>query len=56
MNKLMNTYNGTERTLPQVQKIVEEAGWKVMRVHRAGPAVPSKVIAVPMDDVALRLA
>ncbi|KAJ3553485.1 hypothetical protein NM688_g3587 [Phlebia brevispora] len=47
---MMALHDGIERTLPQFQKIVEESGWKIVKVVRDNST--SKVVAVPASDYA----
>ena len=44
---MIEMLNGTERTIPQMQKVIEEAGWKLDRVVQGVNFGTQKVIAIP---------
>lgn len=44
---MIEQVNGKERTLKQVNELLEQTGWKVLRVHQVLTFGSSKVVAVP---------
>ncbi len=43
---MLTGFNGSERTVPQFDKIFDEGGWKLVKVHRR-PGTFSHIIGVP---------
>ncbi|THG97673.1 hypothetical protein EW026_g4370 [Hermanssonia centrifuga] len=44
--QMLTGFNGSERTVPQFDKIFDEGGWKLVKVHRR-PGTFSHIIGVP---------
>ncbi|THG99674.1 hypothetical protein EW026_g2708 [Hermanssonia centrifuga] len=44
---MMNAHDGVERTIVQFNKIFEESGWKISRVHRGVLGIASTITGVP---------
>ena len=44
---MIEQLNGKERTLKQMKELMEQTGWKVVRVHQALAFSTCKVIGVP---------